>query len=187
MGYDSLTIANLKKTGVRVMGRWKTPEPRSSKLWTMLSDCIVIGMVSRVEYPKWAGPLYHRAVYIKVDSFLRNDYDLPKGELVVLQESGPAEHGQYEVDLNEDTLTTGKRALFFLSASQLITLAADNKMRKLYSQLINSPEIRFQLIARLDIKSHDVLSNGKRRSLNSEEAQIESVLDVIRRFSTRVK
>ncbi len=179
MGYDSATIAELKKTGVRVMGRWKNPEPRNTRLWSMLSDCIVIGTVSRVEYPKWARPLYHRAVYIKVDSFLRNDYDLPKGELAVLQESGPAGHGQYEIDLTEDTLRIGEHALFFLSASQLITLAADNNMTKLYKQLINSHEVWFRLLAKYDIISGQIIKKGKERHLSKAIRSVNSIVNVI--------
>lgn len=187
MGYNSNTVDTLEKSGIRVVGRWKKRGPWGSKLWTALSDCIVIGSVSKIEHPSWAKPFYNSVVYVEVDSFLRNDYDLAKGRVAVMQISGPTGTGLIAIDSQEPRWSIGEHVLLFLSASQLITFAANNDMQKLYSQLINSPEIRFQLIARLGIKFDDVLCNGKRESLKREEAEIDNVLDVIRHFSTRAQ
>ena len=74
MGYSAATVSRLKKAGIRVVGRWKKRGPWDSKLWTALSDCIVIGTVAKIAFPTWVRPFYHSIVYVEVDSFLRNDY-----------------------------------------------------------------------------------------------------------------
>ncbi len=179
MGYSESTVANLEKSGIRIVGRWEKRGPWNSKLWTALSDCIVIGTVSRIEHPAWSRPLYLSIVYVKVDSFLRNDYGFSMSEVEVMQRAGPTGTGLIAIAPNEPRWTVGERVLLYLSASQLITFAANNDMPKLYNRLINSRKIRFQLIARLEIKSGKIISKTGKESLKHVTDSVCYILDLI--------
>ena len=179
MGYSESTVANLEKSGIRIVGRWKKRGPWNSKLWTTLSDCIVIGTVSRIEHPAWSRPLYLSIVYVKVDSFLRNDYGFSMSHVEVMQRAGPTGTGLIAIDRHEPHWSVGQRVLLFLSASQLITFAANNDMKKLYGQLVNSPKVRFQLIAELGIKSGKVEVNGAQKSLTQAIGETDSIMNII--------
>ncbi len=179
MGYSAATVSRLKKAGIRVVGRWKKRGPWDSKLWTALSDCIVIGTVAKIAFPTWVRPFYHSIVYVEVDSFLRNDYGLAKGQVAVLQVSGPSSTGLIAIAPNEPRWTVGERVLLYLSASQLITFAANNDMPKLYNRLINSPKVRFQLIDSEDIKSNGVVMNRKEKNLDEVVSEADSVMKII--------
>ncbi|MFZ1080625.1 MAG: hypothetical protein WAO19_01720 [Candidatus Kryptoniota bacterium] len=172
MGYDSATVANLKKIDV------DTEEKAAA-----LSDCIVIGTVSKIEHPSWPRPWYHTVAYVQVDEFLRNDYGLPKGEVAVLEVSGPTGRPHEVMEqIGEDTLSAGEHVLLFLSASGLITFAADNNMRDLYNYLINDSTVSFQKLAKYDIESGQVLSKNKPLStLFSLQDEIDTVLKVVHR------
>ena len=179
MGYSESTVANLKKSGIRIVGRWKKRSPWNSELWTALSDCIVIGTVSRIEHPAWSRPLYLSIVYVKVDSFLRNDYGFSMSQVEVMQRAGPTGTGLIAIEPHEPHWSVGQRVLLFLSASQLITFAANNDTQKLYGQLVNSTKVRFQLIAELGIQSGKVEANGVQRSLTQVIGETDSIMNLI--------
>ncbi|MCL5020188.1 MAG: hypothetical protein M1339_00685 [Bacteroidetes bacterium] len=184
MGYDDSTVANRKKIGVNVKERWKSMN-WDNKMWTALSDCIVIGTVSRIEHPSWPRPWFHTVAYVQVDEFPRNDYGLPVGEVAVLEVSGPTGQGTARVTrIGEDTLSVGDHVLLFLSASGLITFASDNNMHALYSHLINDPKTWFELLARYDMKAGEAFSKTRRgsvASLSDIQDEIDTVLKTIHR------
>ncbi len=182
MGYDDSTVANLKRIGVDVAGRWKRHVVWDKKAWAALSDCIVVGTVSKVEHPFPRSFWFHTVAYVQVDQFLRNDYGLPKEEVPVLEISGPTGRPGEQIDLiGEDTLRIGEHVLLFLSASSLILFAADNNMHDLYNYLINDSTISFQMLAKYDIKSGEVLTNTKKESLRTVTDSISSIVNVINR------
>jgi len=181
MGYDDTTVANLRKLNVDILGRWKTHD-WDEKMWTALSDCIVTGTVSRIEHPSWPRPWFHTVAYVQVEQFLRNDYGLPKGEVAVVEVSGPTgRSGERVINIGEDTLSVGEHVLLFLGASSLITFASDNNMRDLYNHLINDPMISFELLAKYDIKSGAVFFKGRKESPSNVQEDVTTILNVIDR------
>lgn len=179
MGYSPTMVSKLKRAGITVVGFRKKRPTWDSKEWTALSDCIVIGTVSKIEHPSWARPFYNSVVYVRVDSFLRNDYGLAKEQVAVMQVSGPQGNGQVALDLSEPHWTVGEHVLLFLNASQLITYAANNNMHKLYTHLINSFKIRFQLVAMVKIESNEVVIDGKQKSLTQLTSEADSIMKII--------
>ncbi|MCL4510229.1 MAG: hypothetical protein M1470_04090 [Bacteroidetes bacterium] len=181
MGYDDSAVANLKKLGVDVKERWKTLR-WDEKMWAALSDCIVIGTVSRTEHPSWPRPWFHTVAFVDVEEFLRNDYGLPKGEVAVMEVSGPTGRGSERVtQIGEDTLNVGEHVLLFLGASSLITFASDNNMVNLYNHLINDPRVWFELLAKYDLKSREAYFKGRKEGLSSLQHDVTTVLNVIHR------
>ena len=182
MGYDDTTVANLKKMGVNVMERWKPSVVWDEKAWAALSDCIVIGTVLRIEHPFARNFWYHTVAYVQVEEFLRNDYGLPKGQVAVLEVSGPTgQPGESVEQIGEDTLSIGEHVLLFLSASSLITFAANNNLHDLYNYLINDSTIRFRMLAKYDIRSGQVFSKRGKRTLSDAENEINKVLKTAHR------
>jgi len=183
MGYTDSTVANLKEMGVDLLERWKI-RPWDEKMWTALSDCIVIGTVSKIEHPSWPIPWYHTVAYVQVEEFLRNDYGLPKAQVAVLEVSGPTGRpGERVTRIGEDTLNIGEHVLLFLSGSGLITTAALNSQQNLYNYLINDSNVWFEMLARYDIQSDQLLSKREKQilSLSQMRNEIGRVLSVIHR------
>lgn len=178
LGYTDSTVADLKRAGVDVGELWKN-RIFNTKVWTALSDCIVIGTVSKITYPPWARPWYHTLVHIQVDTFLKNDYSLPKGDIAVLEVSGPSGPHKMTSEIGEATLNNGEHVLLFLSAGALIANAANNNITKLYEKLINKSEIYFKIFAKYDIKSGEILSKTKKEGLKKVTDSVSSVLKVI--------
>lgn len=182
MGYNDSSVSNLHKVGVEVVGRWKGHVEWNKKAWAALSDCIVIGTVTKIEHPFPRHFWFHTVAYVQVDDFLRNDYGLPKGQLAILEVSGPTGKPGERVNLlGEKTLNVGQHDLLFLSASSLILFAADNNMHDLYKYLINDSTIKFQLLAKYNVESNEIISKGRKQTLNSLMDSIQSVLDAIHR------
>lgn len=181
LGYDDTTLAHLKRAGLDISKLLRN-RIFNKKLWTALSDCIVIGTVSKITYPSWPRPWYHTVVYIHVEKFLRNDYGLPEGDIAALEESGPSGRPHIMVSrIGEHMLSVGEHVVLFLSARGLIAFAADNNLRSLYNELIAKSEVYFEILARYDIKTGMVFSRTKKESLQTVTDSVNSVLDVINR------
>ena len=153
MGYNDTIISNLKKVGVDFTLLRTMYGHLNEKIFTALSDCIVIGTVKRKEYPMVEDDFFHTIAYIKVEEFLRNDYNLSKSEIPVMIHSGPTSSGEIMIQEGEDTLRIGENVFLFLSAHGLIMFAYNSQKDKLYDELINDPIIRFKIKAKYDLES----------------------------------
>ncbi len=182
MGYSNSTIAELKRIGVNLMTMIKWNDKR----WAALSDCIIIGKVTRKEYPSDFRPWYHTLAYIKVEKFIRNDFNLPMKQIKVLIVSGPTGEGNIiATRVGEDTLKTGEHVLLFLNAEGLIEFASLNHLWKLYNRLINDSTIYFRIGKKYDIHSNELVCRNEKRNLKDVESDIDSVLAIISKDSKK--
>ncbi len=187
MGYNDTTVANLKKLGVDLIERWKKSTVWDEKNRTALSDCIIIGTVSRIEHPFGEKFWFHTLAYIQVEEFLRNDYHLQKEQIPVLIASGPTGAGETMMQMGEDTLSVGEHVLLFLSASSLITFAANNNMRDLYDYLINDSVVKFKIGAKYDIRDGKISNKARERNLPEVRDEIRTVVTALHRIPTTDK
>jgi hypothetical protein len=176
MGYNDSTVANCRKNGIDLVGRWKKSVVWDEKTSAAMSDCIVIGKVSRIEHPFGAKSWFQTVAYVQVEEFLRNDYQLPKGLIQIMIVSGPT-----KTLLGEDTLSIGEHVLLFLSASSLITFAANNNITDLYNQLINDSAVKFEILAKYDIRAGKMFSQTRERDSTTVRSEITSVLNLVHR------
>ncbi len=178
MGYNDTIISNLEKIGVdfTLLPMYGHSD---DKIFAALSDCIVIGTVERKEYPLQKGDFFHTIAYIKVEEFLRNDYNLSKIEIPVMINSGPTYTGEIMIQVGEDTLKIGENVLLFLSASGLIMFSNDNYMYKLSDQLKNDPIIRFKIMAKYDLEDGKIIGRRCLKDLVNVKDDINAVLKAI--------
>lgn len=172
MGYTDSIMTNLKKNGVDLLKLQKAPRPWSEKILAALSDCIVIGTVSRIEHPKgmqW----FQTVAYVQVEEYLRNDYNLPISQIHVMIVSGPT-----RTLIGEDTLKIGEHVMLFLSAGSLIRFSSNNNMRNLYNKLINDSTINFKIIAKFDINSGKAIVHRREKRVADIKDDI-NVVDAI--------
>lgn len=175
LGYTKATIAHLEKAGIDIENIYRN-RTFNKKIWTVLSDCIVIGTVSQITYFPWGRPLYDVLARVRVDTFLENGYGLSKGNINVLQGSGPVGPHLVSTVYGMPSLSTGEHVLLFLSADGLIFDAAVNSNERLYSKLANSPVIYFKILAKYDIRSGKVFSDKKEDELGGVTDSIRSIL-----------
>ncbi len=179
MGYNDTTVTKLQKAGVNLLSLHKRSGHWNEKTWAALSDCIIIGTVSRIEHPFGEKSWFHTVAYVRVEEFLRNDYNLPKMQIPVLLVSGPTGTGQTAIEIGEDTLGIGEHVLLYLSACSLIRFASNNHMHNLYNQLINDSTIKFSIVAKFNIETGKVISRNRERNLNNVRSEIKTVLTTI--------
>ena len=130
---------------------------------------------------------FNTIAYIEVNEFLRNDYNLSKGEVPVVIRSGPtASKLILEVE-GEDTLRIGENVLLFLSAAGIINEAKINKGYELYNQLINAPTIKFKIIAKYELENENVIVRNEIKRISSLKDNINAVLNVIIKSKPSVK
>jgi hypothetical protein len=181
MGYNDTIVSHLKKIGVDLLKLNTVRRPWNEKILTAISDCIVIGTVASKEYPLVKSASFHTIAHIQVEEFLRNDYDLPKSQVLVMIESGPTGvPGERDILFGEDTLKIGEHILLFLSANGLIQMANYSHMYKLYDQLINDPIIRFKINAKYDMKNEKITGRNGVKNLADVRDDINTVMKIIR-------
>ena len=179
MGYNDSIVLNLKKIGVDISKLFHVYKPFDEKALTTLSDCIVIGTVERKEYPLQEDDFFHTIAYIKVEEFLRNDYNLSKSEIPVMIRSGPTASEGRMIQVGEDTLKIGENVLLFLSANELIYESKVNNQHKLYNQLINDPVIRFGVREKYNLEYGKVIARNSVKNLADVRDDINTVLKAI--------
>ena len=177
LGYTQATIAHLEKAGIDIKNIYKN-RIFNKKIWTVLSDCIVIGTVSKITYFPWGRPLFDGLARVRVDTFLENSYGLAKGNINVLQGSGPIGPHLVSTVYGMPSLTTGEHVILFLTASGLVFDAAVNNNTRLYKKLTNSPKIYFKILAKYDVHSGKVVSNKQKENLGNVTDTIQSVLNL---------
>ena len=181
MGYNDTAAANLKKIGVDLFGFHTGRQHWTDKAFAALSDCIIIGMVTRIEHPFKEKSWFHTIAYVQVEEYLRNDYNLPKTQIPVLIMSGQAGKGLYAIANEEDTLTIGEQVLLYLSATGLIVFASENHMNELYNYLVNDSKIQFEKIAMFDIIDEKAFSHRTVRNMEDLRQDIKDVLKAVNR------
>ena len=180
MSYNDTTLLLLKKDSVNLLELYKHKIPWNDKIFAALSDCIVIGTVSKIVHPGIA-PYYYTLAYVKVKKYLRNDYNLPKNLIEVLIASGPTGKGEVMMQNGEETLSVDENVLLFLSAGGLIQMASYSNMHELYSKLINDSRIRFRIIAKYDLEDNKAIGKQRVRNLANVKSEIEKVVTIINR------
>ncbi len=180
LGYNDTAVTNLKTIGVDLLGLHGA-QKRTDKVYAALSDCIIIGTVTRVEYPFKERSWFHTIAYVQVEEYLRNDYNLPKTQIPVLIESGPTGAGSYVIANGEDTLAIGEHVLLYLSATGLVLLASENHMNELYNYLVNDSKIQFEKIAMFDLIDDKAFSHSTVRNLTDLRQDIKDVLKAVNR------
>jgi hypothetical protein len=178
-GYNDTIISNLKKIGVDFALLRSIYGHSNDKIFAALSDCIVIGTVERKEYPLKEDDFFHTIAYIKVEEFLRNDYNLSKSEIPVMVRSGPTFSKLIMMQEGEDTLRIGENVLVFLSAHSLIMFAYNNQMDKLYEELLNDPIIRFKIVAKYNLEDGKVIGRNSVKDLTNVKDDINTILKAI--------
>jgi hypothetical protein len=113
MGYSDKTLQELKNGGVDVLSSIGDFYGKDERTKTVLSDCIVIGTVSKLEYDSLRSARYHTLVHLTVEKYLRNDHNLKKKELLILVESGPIAGGEVEWNSNDVQFSVNERVLLF--------------------------------------------------------------------------
>ena len=179
MGYNDTTISNLKKIGIDFALLHIMYGRLNEKIIAALSDCIVIGTVERKEYPLKEDDFFHTIAYIKVEEFLRNDYNISKSEIAVVIRSGPTSSGEIMMQVGEDTLKIGENVLLFLNANELIYESKVNNQHKLYNQLINNPVIRFGVRGKYNLEDGRVIGRNSVNDLTDVRDDITTVLKAI--------
>ncbi len=179
MGYNDTIISNLRNIGVDLSLLRSMYGHYNEKIIAALSDCIVIGTVERKEYPLQEDDFFHTIAYIKVEEFLRNDYNLPKNEIPVMIHSGPTASEGIMIQVGEDTLKIGEKVLLFLSANELIYESKVNNQHKLYNQLINDPVIRFGVRGKYNLEDGKVIERNSVKNLADVRDDINTVLKAI--------
>jgi hypothetical protein len=179
LGYNDSVVSALQKIGVDFSQSHTQSWWWNEKNLTAISDCIVIGTVTKKEYPLHEDAFFHTIAYVKVEQFLRNDYHLPKAQLPVMIASGPTHSGGKMIQEGEDTLKIGEHILLFLSASGLIMLTNDNHMYKLYDKLINNPIVRFRIKAKYSLVDGKVMGRNSLKDLTSVRDDISIVMNTI--------
>lgn len=179
MGYDDKIISNLKKVGVDFTLLRAMYGDLNEKILAALSDCIVIGVVKRKEYPMVEDNFFHTIAYIKVEEFLRNNYNLSKSKIPVIIHSGPTSSGGIMMQEGEDTLRIGENVLLFLSANELIYESKVNNQHKLFNQLINDPVIRFGVRGKYNLKDGKAIGKNSVRKLTDVRDDINIILEAI--------
>ncbi len=181
LGYNDTALANLEKIGVNLLGLHTNRKKSKDKTIAALSDCIIIGTVTRVEYPFKENSWFHTIAYVQVEEYLRNDYNLPKTQIPVLIMSGQAGKDLYAIANGEDTLAIGEHVLLYLSAAELIVMASENHMSELYNYLVNDSKIQFEKIAMFDIIDEKAFSYSTVRNLEDLRQDIKEVLKAVNR------
>jgi len=179
MGYNDTIISNLKKIGVDFTILSTMYGHLNEKIFTALSDCIVIGTVTKKEYPLQEDDFFHTIAYIKVEEFLRNDYNISKSEIPVMIKSGPTSSEGRMIQIGEDTLKIGEYVLLFLSANGLIMESKDNYLYKLYNQLINDQNIKFRVREKYNLEDGKVVGRNSVKDLTSVKDDINIVIKAI--------
>jgi hypothetical protein len=113
MGYTDKTLRDLKTSGIDVLASIGDFHGKDERTKTVLSDCIAIGNVSRIEYDSSESARYHTIVHLRIEKYLRNDHNLRKKELLILVESGPVVGGMVEWNSHDVQFSVGERVLVF--------------------------------------------------------------------------
>ncbi len=179
MGYKDTTVSKLQKLGVNLGKLTSLHRPLDEKILTAVSDCIIIGTVTKKEYPLTKRTWYHTIAHVQVEEFLRNDYNLSKDQIPILIESGPTAAGEKDIRVGEDTLEIGEHVLLFLDANGLIRLANNNHMSNLYDELVNDSSIKFRILAKYDLKSGKASRREEVKNLVDVRDKINIILTAL--------
>ena len=179
MGYSDTTAEALALVGVDLVKAISSPELRNNKDKAALADCIVIGNVVRIEHDSSEVP-YHTIAYLKVDKFLRNDFNVNEKEIPILIKSGPAKGGLRLEVQGEKKLDKNERVLLFLSATSLI-FNSYYKSPAYYKKIIDQRNISFLISYKYLIDGVRVTDNGKTFELNKMMSEIEYVTRALTR------
>ncbi len=152
---------------------------RDEKIKSILSDCIIIGTVTKIDLDSGRVP-YHTIAHVSVTEYLRNDYKLEDNEVLVMIQSGPEGRGSIVRVYQEDQLAIGEHVLLFLSASALLLDNCHNNP-VYYRKLVEDGQIRFEILGRGNgkyiIKDNIVSGYGRSRNFQSV---IREVKDAVR-------
>lgn len=144
MGYNDSSIVKLKKVGVDIDEIRNYKRQLNEKEKVTISDCIIIGTVTKIEHPSEnfeKQTEFQTIAYVNVEEYLKNDYNLPKQQISVMIVTGPTKRR-----VGEDTLGLGEHVLLFLDAKSLMRQMEFSK-RPYFNMLINDPIVRFQIVA----------------------------------------
>ncbi|MBI1804142.1 MAG: hypothetical protein HYR77_06720 [Ignavibacteria bacterium] len=184
MGYSDTTVKEFVKGGVDLVKAISRPELRDEKDKAALADCIVIGVVMKIDHDSSEVP-YHTIAYIKVDRFLRNDFNVNKKEIPVLIRSGPVKGGLRLEAMHEEKLEKGEHVLLFLSATSLLFDAYYSSHSSLayYKKVIDQSDISFLMSYKYLIDANRAINGktGKAKELNEIIDEIEYVTRLLRR------
>lgn len=177
MNYSDKTINDLKKSGIDIIEALRNFYGRDEKAKAALSDCIVIGYVSSIEYDSGKVP-YHTIAHIAVEKYIRNDYHLKEREILVMLESGPVGKGSWGRASHEDSFVKDERVLLFLSASGFLI---DNKYNspEYLTSLLNENVVRFKMLGsstgKYQIMGDDIICHQIIKGLKETLHEIEEV------------
>jgi len=177
LGYSDTTVTNLKKNdNIDLLKAVQTAGPKDLNILTLTSDCIVIGIVKKVEQTGWDG-WYQTTAYVQVDEYLLNDYGLHENQIPVEIASTPTRRL-----IGEETLEVGEHVLLFLNASSLINFASNNHKINLYNKLINDSTVRFRLLGKYNIESNNLAVRHK----NNDSLNLLAIREKINSVLTKV-
>jgi hypothetical protein len=174
LGYTDTTINDLRKNGVDLL-RLPTRNLWGVEIQAALSDCIVIGTVSRITHPEdesW----FQTVAYVKVERFLKNNYSLVDKEIPIMIVSGPT-----RTLIGEDTLGQWEHVLLFLSASSLIRSASYN-MPDLYNRLVRDSTVRFEIKGKYVVGSGKITTVGGKMSIPEVEEAVAKIDKIARHY-----
>lgn len=181
LGYDDSTLARLKKVGADIERLYElNPTDWNSKVRAAISDCIVIATVTEKEsFFNAPVPFSFRTIArLKVEEFLRNDFNVPASDLQVVIHSGG-----HTTEVGEDTLIKGERYLLFLSARGFLNEVEYNDSKKMYQKMITDPTVRFMIICDIDgeyrIRNGSMMNRISTRNLQDTKDEISAVVNAV--------
>ena len=188
MGYSDKTIRDLRAAGIDVMKAWPDYYGRDEKLKTVLSDCIVIGSVSRIEYDSSLTARFHTIVSLAVEEYLRNDYQLKDKEVQIYIESGPLMGGGFQIGSHDVEFFLREHVLVFLDASATM-LSAKYNSPEYFQALIQKETIQFRVAGlrggKYLISNDDAICLGKSKPVKQVIQDIRSTLRVLQNSKKR--
>ncbi len=187
LGYTDSSIILLKANGVDLVQGMRH-RPRAERIKTVLSDCIIIGLVKSVEEDS-SKTLYHSIAHVQVTRYLRNDYNLPAGEVLVGFGSGPVGHGRYVAVSDEDELAPGETALLFLSAAGLLIDTKYSPYSSFHRKLLTSQRVLLKIQGttggKYPLQGNPPNVVGGQRSLDEIISDIEYVTRILNKTPSR--
>jgi hypothetical protein len=182
MGYSVETIRDLNSAGIDIVESLPNFYGKDEKTKTVLSDCIAIGKVERIEYDSAASSLYHTITYIHVDEFLRNDYMIGNAEIMVCSEAGPLGGGEFQAVSHDVKFVPGERVLLFLTGVAALMRAKDFSPR-FYKKIIREDSVRFEVTGSVGgkylIEGQEAVFMGQRLSLAQLRGNVMSTIRVL--------
>lgn len=184
LGYTDKTIRDLKDADIDVREALPDYFGRNEKVKTVLSDCIVVGSVVRIEYDSSKTARFHTVVYLAVEEYLRNDYSLKDNEVKIFIESGPLGGGKFGIASHDVKFKVGERALVFLDAAAAV-IAAKYNSPEYFQAIIQNEAIQFRVSGlgggKYLISNGDAVCMGKSKPLKEVIKDIRFALQVLRK------